>query len=103
MSKVQLVSWDPVYQYNYEIKGQTTCHICKNDLHEQCHFHGSLVCQVPCNVSLGSCNHYFHEHCINRWLCQNKSCPIDNLPFKFAHKNICAVNDFATYVKSQSR
>ena len=31
-----------------------------------------------CTIACGKCNHYFHHHCINKWLKKRPMCPLDN-------------------------
>jgi RING-box protein 1 len=62
------------------------CPICKNTLTEPC-----LDCSVQnkqtCNTSIGICNHGFHTHCINTWLENRRTCPLDNQNWGFQKFN----------------
>ena len=41
-------------------------------------------CKIPgddCPPVEGSCDHYFHLHCIYKWLETNQKCPLDRKPW----------------------
>lgn len=51
----------------------------------KCHLHYQYendcpICMEPIFKNqiktLESCSHYFHEHCVNRWLEKNETCPM---------------------------
>lgn len=48
-----------------ELNNFDFCPICLDDDHE--------------NVIKLSCNHFFHKHCIDRWVSNNSSCPVCRL------------------------
>jgi RING-box protein 1 len=55
---------------------QDTCTICRLMFVSPC-----MNCEVngvteACPYSEGNCGHMFHLHCIERWLIQNKLCPL---------------------------
>ena len=69
------------------------CPICKNSLLDSC-----FDCELDtsnisdkknCGTSVGTCNHGYHLHCINTWLKNRKSCPLDNQRWEFLkHPNL---------------
>jgi len=56
----------PVVPYSLDLQGDIECAICVLEYHE-----GENVVQLPCNPK-----HYFHEHCLARWLKLNGQCPV---------------------------
>jgi hypothetical protein len=80
----------------FEIKHQslnTKCEICQRDLFLRCsncnsHTNSSKKTKLSTSVSegcplkIGTCNHSFHKHCIDKWLDGNKKCPIDMEPWR---------------------
>ena len=65
----------PAYIVTWE-NDNDTCSICRKLFLEPC-----VHCDVAgitdaCAVQEGICGHTFHLHCIERWLQQNKMCPL---------------------------
>ena len=50
---------------NWSVSDQNTCVVCLMDYEE-----GDKVRTLPCF-------HIFHQECIDRWLQENKTCPVD--------------------------
>ena len=48
-----------------------SCIICQNDFQK-----GNIIRRL-------ACNHIFHKDCIDSWLLNNKTCPIDFIEVKF--------------------
>lgn len=68
------------------------CAICKEKLDAKC-----IEClanheEGQCNVVNGkhTCDHEFHQHCMDRWLMHGNVCPLCNVPWK-TDKFICFI------------
>lgn len=51
------------------------------------------TCKIPgddCPPLEGNCNHFFHLHCIYKWLENNEKCPLDREPW--VEKTISVLN-----------
>ena len=65
---------------NYElILNCDTCSICRNLLTENCIECNSDV--KDCYSIIVKCNHLYHNHCINKWIKNKKTCPLCNKYF----------------------
>ena len=53
-----------------------------------------------CALLQGECGHYFHMHCIYKWLEQNNCCPYDRRPWK--EKKLEAFGDSAAVQPGQN-
>jgi len=58
------------------------CAICRQELKGKCEHNNDNICKI-CKVIEGTCNHFFHENCIKKWLEIKKCCPLCNVDFKF--------------------
>lgn len=59
------------------------CAICRKHLTETCiecdaHLIDTQLVSLSCPLTVGTCNHVFHYHCMNRWLANREVCPLDN-------------------------
>eukprot|EP00917_Polyrhabdina_sp_WS-2016_P031932 GHVP01068172.1.p1 GENE.GHVP01068172.1~~GHVP01068172.1.p1 ORF type:complete len:108 (+),score=14.18 GHVP01068172.1:103-426(+) len=87
--KFEVKKWCAVALWSWDITVEF-CAICKNHIMDPC-----LSCntQTPsaseaadpkkCTVAWGTCNHAFHNHCIDKWLVQHQRCPLDNQEWVF--------------------
>ncbi|KAK2962100.1 putative RING-box protein [Blattamonas nauphoetae] len=68
--------WNSVGLWSWDLQVDT-CAICRNHLMEVC-----IECQAAgssidnCKIAWGTCNHAFHQHCVDRWLKTKKACPL---------------------------
>jgi RING-box protein 1 len=54
-----------------------TCAICRLPLDET-----KAECRTIPSISVGACQHAFHERCINRWLKKRGVCPLCSVEWK---------------------
>lgn len=62
-----LIGMLPLIDYSpdlFDDPGDVSCAVCLNEFHD-----GDLMRQLPCK-------HYFHRHCIDKWLRRNQKCPL---------------------------
>jgi hypothetical protein len=70
----------PVYTYDRKMLN-SVCEICQKNIEERCN--QCVLVEAPhCQITIGECNHGFHEHCLETWLKDNKKCPVDMLDWK---------------------
>ena len=84
--KMTIKNMNIVGSWTYDTENKD-CSICRQDLLIPSQ---TSVWQNKINSSvvIGSCNHGFHEGCINRWVsCDKVLCPICRTPWK-ANKNV---------------
>ena len=77
--KVTIDKWTSVASWKWDI-GDHQCTICMNAFEmpcDNCKYAGD-----DCTLLQGECGHYFHMHCIYKWLEQNNCCPYDRKPWK---------------------
>lgn len=72
-----------VYLFNWQ-KGQESCAICKNSLSDPCSDCQTRDSFEDCTVVKGVCGHYFHLHCIGKWIAKVRTCPVCNNPWEQA-------------------
>ncbi|ESS65469.1 hypothetical protein TcG_08189 [Trypanosoma cruzi] len=64
------------FAYEHPVIGSLECLVCKLHLEECC-----LGCRgkgnpiEECHVVRGTCDHTFHDHCIQSWCRQRRECP----------------------------
>jgi hypothetical protein len=73
--KFVVTKFAPVYLATWQGE-QDTCTICRSLFVSPC-----VNCEVngateACPYQEGQCGHMFHMHCIERWLVQDKTCPL---------------------------
>lgn len=95
--KFKLQSWDPIAKYTYNIT-DTECHICKENLQEPCP-ECSEKYDTSCVISLMTCGHSFHKHCIEKWRKNADACPIDQVPTEYKKKNMDSDTNWSTLAK----
>lgn len=79
--------WNGVALWSWQMD-QDTCAICKSSLVDKCvHCQVNETSQDECKTAFGECSHVFHEHCINQWIKEHKTCPICALEWKLRNTN----------------
>ncbi len=75
--KFTLKQWNAVAVWSWNTNIEN-CAICKQFLSEPC-----LMCAGMPNIDMkncqpiwSQCDHPFHDHCIKKWLNNNKTCPL---------------------------
>ncbi|MEN2495887.1 MAG: hypothetical protein MHMPM18_000469 [Marteilia pararefringens] len=69
--KLKINSLRLVACWKWKIDNCETCGICQNEFEQAC-----PACEVPnekCIPENGKCNHWFHRHCISKWLASLES------------------------------
>lgn len=86
-----------VWEYDLQ---HTKCSICQINLQLPCAHctEKDQSGEIGCHISLGKCGHPFHEHCINKWLQDSNSCPLDKVMFGFESKNIDSTDKTRTHL-----
>lgn len=75
--KITINSITPVYSWHWSVPDDELCGICRISFDGTC-----PNCLYPgdsCPLTIGTCNHAFHLHCIEKWLQQSSSrglCPM---------------------------
>ena len=82
-SKFQINSVKFVTSWVYNLPSNNECTVCRCSLNEP-----SIYSQekgIDSVISIGACNHCFHQECLEPWLAQNKTCPFPSCsqPWKF--------------------
>lgn len=56
------------------------CGICQQGFNQMC-----VNCEHPikCVPVVGKCTHYYHMHCLKRWLENNRVCPLCRAGWKY--------------------
>ena len=66
----------------YNLKARNTlCIICRLRVLNLCPS-CSVNFKYPCDATIGTCDHVFHTHCIEKWLPRSNRCPMDNQPWE---------------------
>jgi len=77
----EMKKWSPVFKWRWDIPAATQCHICRCDINGPC-----IECQnngnSECILAWGECGHVFHNHCMEGWLKQRNTCPLDGNVWK---------------------
>ena len=85
MNKLNIVG-----NWNWDLGDNENCTICMTPYECPC-----PNCKIPgddCRPIEGNCNHFFHLHCIYKWLeSGNDKCPLDREPW--AEKIVSVVNN----------
>lgn len=80
--KITINSINPVYTWHWSVPNDELCGICRISFDGTC-----PNCLYPgdsCPLTIGTCHHAFHLHCIEKWLQQSSSrglCPMCRQPF----------------------
>ena len=78
--KVKINKLNLVGSWNWNLGDNNNCTICMNPYECPC-----PGCKIPgddCPPIEGSCGHFFHLHCIYKWLDSgNDKCPLDRNPW----------------------
>ena len=72
--KVTIDKWTAIATWKWDIN-DTKCTICMNAFEmpcDKCKYGGD-----ECTLIQGNCGHYFHCHCIYKWLETSRVCPLD--------------------------
>ncbi|KRH93214.1 Anaphase-promoting complex subunit 11 [Pseudoloma neurophilia] len=56
------------------------CGICQQGFDQMC---ASCDHPMKCPPAMGKCKHAYHMHCMQKWLENNKVCPMCRAPWKF--------------------
>ncbi|CAD8045178.1 unnamed protein product [Paramecium primaurelia] len=78
----EIKKWNAVALWSWDIKVDN-CAICKNHIMEKCIECDAQEGQGECIVAWGTCNHAYHFHCIERWLKNRQTCPLDNRNWEY--------------------
>lgn len=71
----EMLHWAPLAVWSWNIK-EDTCTICRNNIMDMC-----IECSTNnrdgtmCHLSKGTCGHYFHHHCVDKWVQSQTICP----------------------------
>ncbi|PVU92122.1 hypothetical protein BB561_004032 [Smittium simulii] len=85
--KITLKQYNGVATWRWNTETEDICGICRLEFDAccpQCLFPGET-----CPIVEGTCGHIFHKHCIEKWSNSdknNKSCPMDRLPWTLVKK-----------------
>ncbi len=63
------------------------CPICRNSVLESCVECSGSACE--CVSVMGTCEHIYHLHCIDKWTKTKNSCPLDNKRWEYKKPDIC--------------
>ncbi len=78
--KVKINKFHLVGNWNWNLDDNEHCTICMNNYECPC-----PNCKIPgddCPPIEGNCGHFFHLHCIYKWLeSGNDKCPLDREPW----------------------
>lgn len=77
-SKFKVESVNILSSWEYILKFNTECSICRNKLNENSIYNDNKEEGI---VLTGKCCHTFHKECINEWNKNNRKCPICIQPF----------------------
>ena len=89
--KVRVVHWHGVAQWKWKVD-EEDCGICKQPFDATC-----PRCKMPgdeCPPVFGQCNHFFHMHCVMKWLQQKDSCPLCRQPWQIKVNTEGAIQRF---------
>ncbi len=65
------------------------CPICRNSVLESCvECSGSAA---ECVSVMGTCEHIYHLHCIEKWTKTKNSCPLDNRRWEYKKPDLCQI------------
>mmetsp|Transcript_18738 Transcript_18738/g.47642 ORF Transcript_18738/g.47642 Transcript_18738/m.47642 type:complete len:86 (-) Transcript_18738:478-735(-) len=67
-----------------EVDPTAKCAICRNLLTDLCIECAANESESECLRTKGECDHIFHSHCMNRWLKNRSTCPLDNCEWQIA-------------------
>ena len=78
---------------------------CQNSAHENCdgHFINTMTKQECIIVGNACCDHYYHYHCIDRWLKNRLWCPLCNLPWIWSKHLTLTERIIATWFRSPTK
>lgn len=97
--KVILESWKLPATYAPKAPNDK-CSICHNLLTEKCATcleTSTNILDSECKVSMGQCCHAYHGHCIDKWIKDVKTCPIDQSPWIISTSD-CSQSDWTKLV-----
>lgn len=59
---------------------QDICSICKASIVDKCSYCISQEYgpEKDCKIAFGKCGHAFHQHCIEKWISDNRNCVLCN-------------------------
>lgn len=101
-NKIELVSWSPMGVWSYNIQTDE-CQICKMLFVQLC-----IECsetnvkgEISCLISQGQCGHYFHKHCIDKYIASSKApiCPICITPYSTKLNDIGNNSTYSKLIK----
>ena len=75
-------TWNAVAVWNYESR-YDICSICKQNINDLCiDCQSQMAGNVACSVAWGTCNHAYHNHCLQGWLKGHATCPMCQAPWE---------------------
>jgi len=83
----EIVQLNLVGTWEYDVETDI-CKLCKNPLTFSSPDNEEVDKVSKYNISLGNCDHAFHNNCIETWLKSSKSCPTCFTDFSYKFKTL---------------